>query len=120
MKQPQQKKQRGPILIETKVLEFPFDLRKLPAKYRRLRTHVARDRDTGCEGEIFVEWANELLFKSSDVGEYQEIIDKIETNAFSIRSINNRLTMLFGESRKWSAKERRKCTDRRTGGDRRN
>jgi hypothetical protein len=109
----------GPILQETKVSEFFADLRKLPAKYRKIRVFVTRDRDTGMECDVVVKWADRVLYKDSNTGAVTRIKDRVEAKQYRLVIGENGLAMSFAEMPEHKGPERRRRKDRRTGEDRR-
>jgi hypothetical protein len=109
----------GPILQETEVSEFFADLRKLPAKYRKIRVFVTRDRDTGMESEVVVKWADRVLYKDSDTGNLEMIMDRVEAKKYRLVAGEKGLTMSFAEAPAYKGPERRRRKDRRAGEDRR-
>lgn len=85
----------GPILIETNLFEHPFDLHKLPGKYKKICASIVKDRDTGHESEIIIKWGDKIIYRSNAVGMFDEINDKIRIEAFKLKSIDNKIEMVF-------------------------
>ena len=109
----------GPILQEIQVSEFFADLRKLPAKYRKIQVFITRDRDTGMESEIVVKWADQVLYKDSDTGNIEKIKDRVEAKQYRLIAGEKSLAMSFAEAPAYKGSEKRRRKDRRTEEDRR-
>ena len=109
----------GPILQETEVSEFFADLRKLPAKYRKIRVFVTRDRDTGMDVEVIVKWADQVLYKDSDTGSLARIGARVEAKQYRLIAGEKGLVMSFAEPPAFKGTEKRRRKDRRAGEERR-
>jgi hypothetical protein len=114
-----EKVKQRPIYSETKAFEYPLDLRKLPVKYKKIHTYIAKDRDTGCECEIIVQWGDVIIYRTDKIHRYNEIKERIKNKSFKLSIKNDTVELLFTAKRKYHGKERRKSNDRRSGGDRR-
>jgi hypothetical protein len=109
----------GPILQEILESEYFADLRKLPAKYRKIRVFVTRDRDTGVESEVVVKWADQVLYKDSDTAGLARIKERVEAKRYRLIAGEKGLSMSFPEEPDYKGSEKRGRKDRRVREDRR-
>ena len=110
---------QGPILQETEPSEFTLDLRKLPGKYRKLRVYVTKDRDTGAQCEVIVNWAGQVVYKSQDIAMFDRIKEKIVLKEYRLTYADGRMNFALKTADPFPGPERRGRRDRRGDGDRR-